>query len=107
MICSTLSDVLSLKFRVFSFLQTLPRVPRLYSPSVSCPSCSRCNDEDFEFCQQCVYLRRSGRQPSEGPTLKIDEERISQRLQVLWDQRSSSRYARQKSALERELLQFL
>ena len=88
-------------------MQTLPRVPRLYSPSLSCPSCSRPNDEDFKCCQQCGYLRRSGRQPSEGPTLKIDEERISQRLQVLSDQRTSSRYARQNKSLERELIQFL
>ena len=106
LIRSTLSDVLSLKFRVFSFLQTLPRVPRLYSPSGSCPSCSRPNDEDFKFCQQCGYVRRSDRQPSEGLTLKIYEKRISQRLQVLSYQWSSSRYARQ-SALERELIQFL
>ena len=31
LICSTLSDVLSLKFRVFFFFQTLTRVLRLYS----------------------------------------------------------------------------
>ena len=84
---------------MFFFFQTLPRVPRLYSPSVSCPSCCPPNDEDFQLCQQCGYARRSGGQPSEGPTLKVDEESFSQRLQVLLDQRSSSRYVRQKKYL--------
>ena len=39
--------------------------------------------------------------------VKIDEERITQRLKQLSQQRSSSRYAKQKSALEKELFGFL
>ena len=35
--------------------QTLPRIPKLFIPSVACPSCSYANDEMFKFCQQCGY----------------------------------------------------
>ena len=37
----------------------------------------------------------------------LDEDGINQRVQELVQQRSSSRYARQKSAVEREFAHFL
>ena len=43
--------------------------------------------------------------PSEK--LKVDEGAINQRLQQLSDQRSSSRYSKQKTSLEREFVKFL
>lgn len=90
-------------------MQTLPRVPKLYTPSVACPVCGYPNDEHFKFCQQCGYVRRFVRDHAQSPAkkCKIDEGNIAERLQQLSQQRSSSRYAKQKSALELELGQFL
>ena len=91
----------------FSFsllLQPLLKVPKLYTPSVACPVCSYPNDENFRFCEQCGYVRRSVEvhTQSSAKNLQIDEGHIAQRLQQLSQQRSSSRYAKQKTALERE-----
>ena len=84
-------------------------MPRLYSPAVACPKGSYPNDENFQFCQQCGY-RRQTMDNQEGPLRKklaIDEGAITQRLQDLSQKRSSSRYSKQKSALEREFVDFL
>ena len=91
---------------VFCSLQTLPRVPKLFTPCVACPRCSHPNDEDFNFCQKCGYIRRATNQ---GPLKKfdIDEGSIAQRVRELNEQRSSSRYSKQKSALELEFRNFL
>lgn len=96
-------------FPHFVSLQTLPRVPKLYTPSVACPVCSYPNDEHFKFCQQCGYVRRFVRDHTQSPVKKceIDEGYIAERLQQLSQQRSSSCCAKQKSALELELGQFL
>jgi len=87
------------------FLQPLPRVPKLYTRSVACPVCSYPNDETFRFCQQCGHVRRSVK--SSAKRLQIDEGHIAQGLQQLLQQRSSSRYAKQKTALEHEFGHFL
>ena len=54
-------------------------------------------------------MRRFVRDHAQSPAkkCKIDEGNIAERLQQLSQQRSSSRYAKQKSALELELGQFL
>ena len=97
-------------FPFFVFLQPLPRVPKLFTLSVACPRCSHANDEQFRFCQQCGYTR-GGAYVSEivpqAKKVKIDEENIAQRLDQLSQQRGSSRYVKQKSALEREFSIFL
>ena len=92
-------------FHISFSLQTLPRIPKLYTPSVACYP----NDENFKFCQQCGYVRRFVRDHVQSPAkkCKIDEGYIAERLQQLSQQRSSSRYAKQKLALELELGQFL
>lgn len=84
----------------------MPRVPKLFTPCVACPRCSHPNDEDFNFCQKCGYVRRATIQ---GPLKKldIDEGSIAQRVRELNEQRSSSRYSKQKSALELEFINFL
>ena len=84
----------------------MPRVPKLFTPCVACPRCSHPNDEDFNFCQKYGYVRRATIQ---GPLKKldIDEGSIAQRVRELNEQRSSSRYSKQKSALELEFLNFL
>ena len=84
----------------------MPRVPKLFTPCVACPRCSHPNDEDFNFCQKCGYIRRATNQ---GPLKKfdIDEGSIAQRVRELNEQRSSSRYSKQKSALELEFRNFL
>jgi hypothetical protein len=80
----------------------LPRIPKLFIPSVACPSCSYANDETFRFCQQCGV----GEEQS-VTKLPVREDVISKRLEQLAQQRQSSSYVRQKSALERELASFL
>ncbi|KAL9972926.1 hypothetical protein ACROYT_G019322 [Oculina patagonica] len=100
---------LDVKLSVAAFAETLPRVPKLYTPSVACPVCGYPNDEHFKFCQQCGYVRRSVEDHAQSPAkkCKIDEGNIAERLRQLSQQRSSSRYVKQKSALEFELGQFL
>lgn len=92
-------------------LQPLPYVPKLFQPSVACPSCLHPNDETFNFCQRCGYKRkRMMTEPS--PPLKklkfsVNEDEIEQRISVLSKSRSDLPYARQKSSLEAELTAFL
>ena len=61
----------------------------------------------LKYCRQCDYARRSatelGYHCSGDVRPQINEETISQRLDELVRQRSSSRYAKQKSSLENEL----
>jgi hypothetical protein len=33
-----------------TLFQPLPRIPKLFIPSVACPECHQANDEDFTFC---------------------------------------------------------
>ena len=77
---------------------------------MACPRCSHANDEQFRFCQQCGYTR-GGAYVSEivpqAKKVKIDEENIAQRLDQLSQQRGSSCYVKQKSALEQEFSIFL
>ena len=76
---------------------------------MACPKCDYSNDETFHFCQQCGYRRRTFGDGHVSPQKKLllDEDGIIRRVQELVRQRSSSRYARQKSALEREFALFL
>ena len=85
-------------------------MPKLYQPSVACPQCQYPNDEGFRFCQNCGYLRRTLAQVKDsGYKLKfgIDEGKIAHRVKELCQARSSTRYAKQKTALELEFSQFL
>ena len=97
-------------FSFLCFLQPLPRVPKFFTPPVACPRCSHANDKKFRFCQQCGYTR-GGAYVSEivpqAKKVRNDEENIAQRLDQLSQQRGSSRYVKQKSALEREFSIFL
>ena len=88
--------------------QSLPRVPKLFQPSVACPECHYANDETFVFCQNCGYRRKESTRVK-VPHLRfgVDEEAIAGRLESIERTRSSSRYAKQKSALESELCGFL
>ena len=77
---------------------------------MACPKCSYANDELFRFCQQCGYVRKSVEEHGIGGSskkLKVDESKISERLVQLSQQRGSSRYVKQKTALECELANFL
>ncbi|EDO36319.1 predicted protein [Nematostella vectensis] len=67
------------------------------------------NDKQFRFCQQCGYARQqSSVTPfSSRMRLKLDEQKIDERLEYLSTKRNSSRYAKQKPSLERDLTQFL
>ena len=92
------------------FFQPLPRVPKLFTPSVACPKCSYANDELFRFCQQCGYVRKDIQvHETGGPSkkLKVDESKISERLAQSSQQRGSSHYVKQKTAFECEFVNFL
>ena len=87
-------------------MQPLPRVPKLFTPSVACPRCSHPNDEKFRFCQNCGYARVVKDSACQHQ-VPIDSGMIADRLNQLSKQRGSSSYVKQKSSLERELCSFL
>ena len=92
---------------LFSF-QSLPIVPRLFQPSVSCPVCAKPNDSDFRFCQRCGYKLQK-RVSRASPHLKapVTLSVISERKQCLVVRHRSTPYQKQKSALEVEFMDFL
>lgn len=64
----------------------------------------------FKFCQQCGYKRKSAQDNEVEQQIKkvvVQESAIFERVEQLARQRQSSRYVRQKSALEQELSNFL
>lgn len=75
---------------------------------MACPYCNYPNDESFCFCQQCGYARQTV-SPADATSdkLNIDEAAIARRMNELGQQRMASRYSKQKSALELELIRFL
>lgn len=89
----------------------MPRVPKLFTASVACPQCAYANDESFRFCQQCGYSRKEAPRHRGGPRLNIgktiNEKMISERIAQLAQHRGATKYAKQKSALEKELSAFL
>lgn len=71
---------------------------------------SYANDDLFRFCQQCGYVRKDVQENGTGgpsKKLKVDESKISERLDKLSQHRGSSRYVKQKIALECEFVNFL
>lgn len=90
--------------------QLLPRVPKLYAPSAACPRCAYPNDEGFRFCQNCGYTRKERALDtvvSWGLKSTVDEDKLVGRMTELARTGDSSRYATQKTALEREQMGFL
>ena len=61
---------------IFPFFQPLLKVPKLFTPAVTCPKCACANDENFRFCQQCGYARRLVFVPDPPPRVEIDETMI-------------------------------
>ena len=64
----------------------------------------------FKFCQQCGYKRKRAQNNEVEQQLKkvvVQESAIFGRVQQLTTQHQSSRYVRQKSALEQELSNLL
>lgn len=108
MICGLVVSASSNWLSVHISFQPLRKVPKLYCPSVACPCCHYPNDESFCFCQQCGYARQtvSSAEATSGQ-LNIDEAAIARRMNELSQQRLASRYSKQKSALELELIRFL
>ena len=92
---------------MFSF-QSLPIVPILFQPSVSCSVCAKPNDCDFRFCQRCGYQRQK-RVSQASPHLKapVNLSVINARKQCLVARQRSTPYQKQKSALEVEFMDFL
>ena len=77
---------------------------------MACPSCLYPNDEIFKFCQQCGYKRKRAQDNEVEQQLKkfvVQESAIFKLVEQLALQHQSSRYVRQKSALEQELSNFL
>ena len=82
-------------------------VPRLWCPAVQCPECSYPNDHDFSFCQRCGYRRLFQSQQSVNSKIQLDLPSINNRLQSIQALRASKPYEKQKSALQKELENFL
>lgn len=77
---------------------------------MACPDCQHPNDEDFNFCQRCGYKRKHFHQERGGGTklrFPVDEREIANRVHELRVARDSSRYSKQKTALELEFSSFL
>ena len=82
-------------------------VPRLWCPAVQCPECSYPNDHDFSFCQRCGYRRLFQSQQSVNSKIQLDLPSINNRLQSIQALRASKPYEKQRSALQKELENFL
>lgn len=82
-------------------------VPCLWCPAVQCPECSYPNDHDFSFCQRCGYRRLFYSQQSVNSKIQLDLPSINNRLQSIQALRASKPYEKQKSALQKELENFL
>lgn len=80
----------------------------MFQPSVACPECQYANDETFKFCQNCGYHRKETIVSAKTKLrFELNESAILDRKKVLNETHLSSRYGRQKSALELELSSFL
>ena len=82
-----------------------PQVPRPWKAARRCPACLYPNDVDANFCQACGS--RTCLKKFVVPTRAVDHAEIAKRFQEFSDVFKAKPYQRQKSALERELLDFL
>ena len=82
-----------------------PQVPRPWKAVRRCPACLYPNDVDANFCQACGS--RTCLKKFVVPTKTVDHAKIAKRFQEFNDVFKAKPYQRQKSALERELLDFL
>ena len=81
------------------------QVARIWKAARRCSACLYPNDIDANFCQACgsqTSLVKVGK-----PNKHIDHVGISRRFQEFSDAASNKPYQRQKSALERQLSDFL
>ena len=81
------------------------QVARIWKAARRCSACLYPNDTDANFCQACglqTSLVKVGK-----PNKHIDHVSISRRFQEFSDAASNKPYQRQKSALERQLSDFL
>ena len=77
---------------------------------MACPRCQYPNDEGFRFCQSCGYNRKTvvlDKDDALKLKHKVDEEQIAARVKELIQTRNTTRYAKQKTALEMEFSRFL
>lgn len=72
---------------------------------MACPKCSYANDASFRFCQLCGYSRKVLLPWAPEDLLDIDLDAINARFVSLFA--SESKYDKQKSQLEKLLIQFL
>jgi len=88
--------------------QSLPLVPRLFQPSVSCPVCSKPNDFYFHYCQRCGYQRQTrSLQTLKSLKAPIDLCSIRERKITVVARRQATPYRKQRSVLEIEFSEFL
>ena len=80
--------------------QALPRVLKLFVPSVGCPQCYNPNDESFRFCQS--YRRAPFKKSPISLKVTVNIQDIKRRKLELTCRRSVTPYGKQKSALEKE-----
>ena len=72
---------------------------------MACPKCSYANDASFRLCQLCGYPRKVLLPWAPDDLLDIDLDAINARFVSLFA--SESKYDKQKSQLEKLLIQFL
>ena len=83
-------------------------VPKFFTQSVSCPSCSYPNDASFRFCQSCGYQRKVLVDvAASGSSVPLDVIALDDRLLQIASFSASSSYAKQKTSLQKELELFL
>ena len=93
---------------VFSHLQPLPLVPKVFSPSVACPSCFHANDAVIRFCQMCGYRRKIiGNTGHTKASLQLDIASLDARLAAIHNFSAAKSYSKQKSSLQKEVERFL
>ena len=82
-------------------------VPKLFTQSVSCPSCSYPNDASFRFCQSCGYQRKVLVDvAASGSSVPLDVIALDDRLLQIASFSASSSYAKQKTSLQKSLSSF-
>ena len=90
-----INEVVHIVLNIVRFLrlQSLPRIPKLFQPSVACPRCQYPNDEVFRFCQSCGYNRKTvvlDKDDALKLKNKVDEEQIAARVKELIQTRNTT-----------------
>ena len=79
----------------------------MWKPASPCLDCGYLNDANFKVCQRCRLSQVCSVSRHPSRRLKIDFQAIDDRLVHLAEVKSNKSYERQKSSLQKELINFL